>query len=38
MAKPKNVTIKPDNIKIKAFKRARPDAQKITPTRHKKGK
>lgn len=34
----KNVIIKPDNIKIVAFKRARPDVTKITPTRQKKGK
>lgn len=30
---PKNVIIKPDSIRILAFKRARPDAPIIKPTR-----
>jgi hypothetical protein len=34
----KNVIIKPDSIRIKAFKKARPDQPNIKPVRAKKRK
>jgi len=36
MPKAKNVIIKPDSIKIVAFKKARPDAPKFVPERRRK--
>lgn len=38
MPKEKNVIIKPDSIKIEAFKKARPDVALPTPTRKAKEK